>query len=167
MKELLQYAHVFVDGRGYAGQATSVEVPKIETITREFSAGGMSGAIKVRMARHKELTAKIKFAGLDPQILSLFSIAEGVTIPFTVRASTQDRDGTTHAHVIKMRGFIETLDEGEWKEGDEAPMSIDIALDYYKREHDGVELIEADPVNMIFKVRGVDQLAQHRRNIGR
>lgn len=127
----------------------------------------MSGAVKVRTGRHKTLSAKIKFASLDPEILSLFDVGEGSSAAFTVRGSTQDRDGTTHAHVIKMRGFIETLDEGEWKDGEEAPTALDIAPDYYKREHDGVELIEADPVNMIFRVRGVDQLAQHRRNIGR
>lgn len=167
MKELLQFINIFVDGRGYAGQATSVEVPKLEVLTREFSAGGMSGPVEVRNGRHKPLSAKIKFASLDPQILSLFDVGEGANVAFTVRGSTQDRNGTTHAHVIKMRGFIKVLDEGEWKDGEEAPTTLDIALDYYKREHDGAELIEADPVNMIFRVRGVDQLAQHRRNIGR
>lgn len=48
IRELLQYQQVFVDGRGYAGIASAVEVPKIEILTREFSAGGLSAPVKVR-----------------------------------------------------------------------------------------------------------------------
>lgn len=167
IKEILQFMNVFVDGRGYAGVASSVEVPKIEVVTREYGAAGMSGQIEVRMARHEKLTASIQFEGIDPKLLVLFDIAQGAEIGVTCKGSTQDRDGATHAHTIKMRGFVKIVDEGEWKEGEDAPLKLDFALSYYKREHDGVELIEADPVNMIFKVRGVDQLAKHRANIGR
>lgn len=167
IKEILQFMNVFVDGRGYAGVASSVELPKIEVITREYGAAGMSGQVEVRMARHEKLTASVQFEGIDPKLIGLFDIAQGKDIGLTFKGSTQDRDGTTHAHSIKVRGFIKALDEGEWKEGEDAPLKLDLSLSYYKREHDGVELIEADPINMIFKVRGVDQLAQHRKNIGR
>lgn len=167
IKEILQFMNVFVDGRGYAGVASSVTLPKIEAITREYGAAGMSGPVKVRMARHGLLTASIQFEGIDPALIGLMDIAEGKEIGLTVKGSTQDRSGTAHGHSFKLRGFIEVLDEGDWKEGEDAPLKLDLALSYYKREHDGVELIEADPINMIFKVKGVDQLAQHRRNIGR
>jgi hypothetical protein len=167
MKEILQFLNVFVDGRGYAGLAASVEVPKLEAITREYGAAGMSAQVDVRMARHQKLTASIQFQGIDPALIGLFDIAQGREIGFTCKGSTQDRDGTTHSHSIKMRGFIKTLDEGEWKEGEDAPLKLDLSLSYYKREHDGRDLIEADPINMIFAVNGVDQLAQHRANIGR
>lgn len=167
IRELLQFQQVFVDGRGYAGIASAVEVPKVEVLTREYSAGGMSGKIKVRQAQHGLLTASVTFQGFDPDLYQHFGIAEGALLPLTVKGSTQDADGKTHAHAIKMRGFIAKLDEGEWKDGEEVPLKIDFELRYYKRERDGVELIEADPVNMVFRVRGVDQLAQHRANIGR
>lgn len=167
IKELLQFQQVFVDGRGYAGLASAVEVPKLEALTREFAAGGMSGPVKVRSGRHGLMEATVTFQGFDPDLYKLFGIAEGALIPLTVRGSTQDLDGNTHAHAIKMRGFIEKMDEGEWKDGEEVPLKLTISLRYYKRERAGVELIEADPINMIFRVNGVDQLAQHRANIGR
>lgn len=167
MNELLKFINVFVDGRGYAGIATSAVLPKLEALTRDFGAGGMSADVEVRSGRHAKMTATLNFEGLDPDLITLFDIAEGKTIAITLRGSTEDRDGSKHAHVIKMRGFIKELDEGEWKPGEPVPLKLPMAIDYYKRERDGVELIEADPVNMIFKVRGVDQLAQHRRNIGR
>ncbi len=141
MKEILQFMNVFVDGRGYAGVASSVELPKLEVLTREFAAGGMSAAVEVRMARHEKLTATVQFEGQAPEILSLFDIGEGREIAVTCRGSSQDRDGTTHAHVVKMRGFIKVLDGGEWKEGEDAALKVEFALSYYKREHDGVELV--------------------------
>lgn len=167
MRDLLQFQNVFVDGKGYAGLASAVQVPTIELLTREFSAGGMSGPVKVRQARHGLLAATITFQGFDPDLYTSLALTEGVLLPLTVKGSTQDADGQTHAHAIKMRGFIEKLDEGEWKDGEEVPLKIDMSLRYYKRERGGVELIEADPVNMIFRIKGVDQLAQHRANIGR
>lgn len=167
MRDLLQFQNVFVDGKGYAGVASAVQVPTIELLTREFSAGGMSGPVKVRQARHGLLAATVTFEGFDPDLYTGLALTEGTLLPLTVRGSTQDTDGTTHAHAIKMLGFIEKLDEGEWKDGEAVPVKLDMSLRYYKRERGGVELIEADPVNMIFRVKGVDQLAQHRANIGR
>ncbi len=167
MRELLQFQQVFVDGKGYAGVASAVQVPTIELLTREFSAGGMSGPVKVRQARHGLLAATITFQGFDPDLYTSLGLTEGTLLPLTVKGSTQDINGETRAHAIKMRGFIEKLDEGEWKDGEEVPLKLDMSLRYYKRERAGVELIEADPINMIFRVKGVDQLAQHRANIGR
>ena len=54
-----------------------------------------------------------------------------------------------------------------WDTTADAEVKLDLSLRYYKRERGGVELIEADPVNMIFRVKGVGQLAEHRANIGR
>lgn len=169
MRDLLKYMNVFVDGYGYAGLASSVEVPKIEIATREFSAAGMSGPIDVRMGRlANALTCKLNFEGFDPRLYRTLSITEGVLIPLTVKGSTEDGDGTAHAHNIAMRGFVKVLDEGEWKDGtDGVPLKLDLSLRYYRRERDGEELIEIDQENMGFRRGGTDLLAEHRANIGR
>lgn len=166
IRELLHHMNVFVDGKGYFGMATEVEVPKPELGTREYSAGGMSAPIDVRQARHAKLTATITLNGFDPDLYGLFDITEGRDVPFTIKGSTEDRDGTTHAHAIKMRGIITKIDEGNWKGGEEVPLKLELSLRYYRRARDGVDLVEADPENMLFKLRGKDLLAGHRRNIG-
>lgn len=167
IREILLAQQVFVDGRGYAGVASAVEVPKIEIKTRDYSAGGMGGDVEIRLPRIEKMIATITFEGFPAELYTHLGLVEGALLPVTVRGSTQDGDGATHRHVVKMRGFIKKLDEGEWKDGENVPLKIDLSLRYYKRERDGVELIEADPVNMIFRVSGVDQLAAHRANIGR
>jgi hypothetical protein len=168
MRDILKFINVFVDGYGYAGVASAVEVPKIELATREFTAAGMAGPIDVRMGRLASvLSAKITFEGFDPHLYEALSPREGATIPLTIKGSTEDGDGKTHAHSIKMQGFIKLLDEGEWKDGEGVPLKLDLSLRYYKRERDGVELFEIDPVNMVFRVRERDLLAEHRTNISR
>jgi len=167
MKELLQYMAVNIDGFGYAGQATEVVVPKLEIATRDFVASGMSGPIKVRMARlASALEAEMTFEGFDPQLYDTFMPLEGETIPFTLRGSTQSGDGSVHAHKIAMRGFVESWDEGTWKEGDAVPLKLKMSLRSYERHIDGVEKWAANPEGMILRRNGVDLLAEHRANIG-
>lgn len=168
MRDLLKFMNAFVDGYGFAGVASAVEVPKIEVATRDFTAAGMAGPIEVRMARlANALTAKLTFEGFDPHLYETLDITEGSLIPFTCKGSTEDGDGATHAHNVAMRGFTKVLDEGEWKDGESVPLKLDMSLRYYRRERDGVELFEIDQENMIFRVKGKDLLAEHRANIGR
>lgn len=127
IREMLQFQQVFVDGKGYAGVASAVQVPTVELLTREFSAGGMSGPVKVRSARHSLLAAMITFQGFDPDLYTSLQLGEGSLLALTVKGSTEDLDGNKHAHAIKMRGFIEKLDEGEWKDGEEVPLKLDTA----------------------------------------
>lgn len=168
MRDILKFMGVFVDGYGYAGVASAVKVPKIEVAAREFKAAGMSGPIDVRMNRLANvLSAELTFEGFDPHIYETLDIGEGSTIPLTVKGSAEDGDGKTHAHKITMRGFAKVIDEGEWKEGEGVPLKLEVSLRYYKRERDGVVLYEVDPVNMVFKVKEKDLLAEHRANISR
>jgi len=168
MRDILKFMNTFVDGYGFAGVASAAEVPKIEVATREFNAAGMAGPIEVRMARlANALMAKLTFEGFDPHLYETLDITEGSLIPFTIKGSAEDGDGATHAHNIKMRGFLKVLDEGEWKDGEGVPLKLEMSLRYYKRERDRVELFEIDQENMVFRVRGKDLLAQHRINIAR
>ncbi|MEM6728839.1 MAG: phage major tail tube protein [Pseudomonadota bacterium] len=166
MRDLLKFMNVFVDGYGFAGVASSVVVPKIEVATREFSAAGMAGPIAVRMGRlESALTCDMNFEGFDPRLYEALDVTEGSLIPFTCKGSTEDGDGTPHAHNVAMRGFIKMLDEGEWKDGDSVPLKLQLSLRYYRRERDGIELFEIDQENMLFRVKGRDLLAQHRANL--
>lgn len=167
MKELLQYMNASIDGYGYAGQVTEAMVPKPEIATREFKAAGMSGPVSVRMERLANvLEAEMTFEGFDPHLYDIFLPAEGETIPFTLRGSTRDGDGKTHAHKIVMRGFVMSWDEGTWKEGEQVPLKLKMSLRHYERHIDGVEKWAVSPENMILRRNGIDLLAEHRRNIG-
>lgn len=168
MRDILQYMGLFVDGRGYFGEAKKVELPKMTIATRDFSASGMAGPIKVRMSRlANALEMKLNFDTIPKDLFDLFSVSEGEEFPFRLKGSVQGADGTTVAHEIVARGFIEEFDEGSWEDGAEAPFAQTVSLRHYERWIDGVEKWVVNPVGMIIRRNGVDLLADHRANIGR
>lgn len=168
MRDILQYMGLFVDGRGYFGEAKKVELPKMTIATRDFSASGMAGPIKVRMSRlANALEMKLNFDTIPKDLFDLFSVSEGEEFPFRLKGSVQGADGVTVAHEIVARGFIEEFDEGSWEDGAEAPFAQTVSLRHYERWIDGVEKWVVNPEGMIIRRNGVDLLAAHRANIGR
>ncbi|WP_107497432.1 phage major tail tube protein [Thalassobius sp. I31.1] len=168
MRDILQYVGIFADGRGYFGDAQKVMLPKMTIATKEFNASGMSGPIKVRMSRlASALETTLTFGGLPSDLYDLLTVSEGEEIPFRFKGSTQGADGTTHAHMIVARGFVEEFDEGTWADAEDAPLNLKISLRHYERHIDGVEKWAVNPEGMILRRNGVDLLAQHRANIGR
>lgn len=168
MRDILQYMGVFVDGRGYFGEAQKAELPKWAVATKDFSASGMSGPIKVRMSRlANALEMTLHFGSIPVALYDLISASEGEEIPLRLKGSTQAADGTTHAHMIVARGFVEEFDEGTWQDGEETPLVQKFSLRHFERHIDGVEKWAVNPEGMILRRNGVDLLADHRRNIGR
>lgn len=168
MRDLLQYVGVFVDGRGYFGEAKKVELPKLTVATREFEGAGMAGPIKVRMSRlANALEMKLHFETLPADLYDLFSASEGEEFPFRIKGSVQGDDGVARPHMIVARGFVEEFDEGAWEDGKEAPLVQTVSLRHYERHVDGVEKWVANPEAMILRRNGVDFLERHRINIGR
>ena len=168
MRDILQYMGLFVDGRGYFGEAKKVELPKLTMATREFQASGMAGPIKVRMSRlANALEMKLNFDAIPADLYDLFSVSEGEEFPFRVKGSVQGADGVTVAHEIVARGFVEEFDEGSWEDGAEAPLMQTVSLRHYERWIDGVEKWAVNPEGMIIRRNGVDLLTEHRANIGR
>lgn len=168
MRDILQYMGMFIDGRGYFGEATKVELPNLTVATKEFSASGMAAPIKVRLSRlANTLEMKVHFETCPPEIYDLFSVSEGEEFPFRWKGSMQGADGVTRAHMVYARGFIEEHDEGTAQEGEGMPLMRSISLRHYERHIDGVEKWAVNPEGMIIRRNGVDLLADHRRNIGR
>ena len=166
IKSILHNFTVFVDGKGKIGQVNEFTPPKLTLKTQEFNGGGMSAPVDVPMGTLEKLEAELTLNGFDADVLTLFSVAPGKVVPFTLRGALLDDDGTTRDMVIKLRGFIREMDRGNFKLGDEATLKLSLSLNYYKEEQGGQVLIEVSPDNMIMTVNGVDQLAETRKALG-
>ena len=102
----------------------------------------------------------------DRDVLALFGVAEGNTIPFIARGALESFDGTVKPVVHTMRGKIISIDRGTWKAGEKPSLQITMNLVYYKEEHDGILVHEVDIENMVRIVNGVDRLSEIRKAIG-
>lgn len=154
----------FVDGRGYTGRVTEIELPKLSLKMEEFRAGGMDAAVELDMGMEK-LEATLTFAEYDPAIYKQFGLVNGNAVALTLRGARQNDTGTDEI-VISLRGGYKELDSGSWKGGDDTSLKASVALRYYKLAIGGKELIEIDVENMVRKIGGVDQLSEQRKALG-
>lgn len=157
--------NLFVDGRGYAGQADEFNAPKLTLQTEEFRAGGMDLPIDVTMGMEK-LVCDFSLKAYDKYTLALFGVVQGASVPLTVREALESFDGTVTPVVHNMRGKITEIDPGTSKPGELAVLKITMSLTYYKQKHGDTVLHEIDAENMVRVINGVDVLAAMRRALG-
>lgn len=157
--------NLFVDGRGYAGQVEEFNAPKLALKLEEFRAGGMNAPVELTMGMEK-LECDFSLISYDKDVLSLFGVSEGFTVPFVAREALESLDGTVTAVVHTMNGKIKEIDPGTSKSGDKSSLKITMSLTYYKLEHGGTVVQEIDVENMIQSVNGTDALAATRAALG-
>lgn len=164
-RDVLKNLNLFVDGKGYAGQLQEFTPPKLTLQTEDARLGGMDMAVELTMGMEK-LEADFTLISYDRDVLALFGVAEGSTVPLVVREALESFDGTVTPVVHTMRGKIKELDPGTHKPGEVAPLKASLALTYYKQAHGGTTVHEIDPVNMVRVINGVDALAAQRGALG-
>lgn len=164
-RDVSKNINLFVDGRGYAGQVEEVNPPKLTQKTEEFRGGGMNAPIEITLGMEK-LEADFTLVSYDRDVLALFGVTEGNTVPFIVREALESFDGTITAVVHTMRGKIKEIDPGARKPGDVPKLKVSLALSYYKLQHGGTAVHEIDVENMIQVINGTDALAAVRSALG-
>lgn len=157
--------NAFVDGRGLAGQIDEFNAPELTLQTEEFRAGGMDAAIDITMGMEK-LVCDFSLKAYDRNVLALFGVVEGSTVPVTLREALESFDGTVTPVVHTMRGKITKLTPGTSKPGEVPLLKADLSLTYYKLQHGDVVVHEIDVENMVRIVNGVDSLADIRAALG-
>lgn len=164
-RDIRKNFNLFVDGRGYAGQADEFNAPKLTLQTEEFRAGGMNLPIDVTMGMEK-LVCDFSLKSYDKNVLALFGIVEGSNVPLTVREALESYDGTVTPVVHTMRGKITEIDPGTSKPGELAPLKVTMSLAYYKMKHGDTVVHEIDAENMVGVINGTDLLEGFRSALG-
>jgi P2 family phage contractile tail tube protein len=155
----------FVDGRGHAGEVEEFNAPKMAIKVEEFRAGGMNAPIDLDMGMEK-LEADFSLVKYSADVLALFGMAAGNSVPLVFREALESHDGTVTPVVHTMLGRIREVDPGTSKAGDKPSLKFSLTLTYYKLQHGARVLQEIDVVNMVHVIDGVDRLAAQRAALG-
>ncbi len=115
----------------------------------------------------EKLELEMTFGGLMRSILKQFGLVkvDGVLMRFN-GSYQRDDTGEIDAVEITMRGKHIELEPGDAEPGKDTEFKTKSTLTYYKLNINGQDVVEIDVVNMIYKIDGVDRLAEHRKNIG-
>ena len=161
INNILRNVSVWVDGRGYAGEATQVSLPEVNIQTEEFRPGGRDAPVELDMGM-EAMEASLQFGSVEKGIIG----SVGKEIPITVRGATRDRDGTVHPVRAELTGRVKSLETGDWQPGERSTTTLTLSVDYYRMEMDGDEVLEIDIPNMVRRVDGEDQLGDMREALG-
>jgi P2 family phage contractile tail tube protein len=163
--QILKNFNLFVDGRGYAGNIDEITLPVLDVLEEDYRAGGMDAPVGIDMGMEK-LTASFKLSKFDREVLALWGVAVGGTIPFVFRGALESLDGSVQAVVINMTGRIKTVETDSVTPGAKAGQTFTLSLTAYRYEQDSVVVHDIDVLNMKRIIGGVDRLAQIRAAIG-
>ena len=162
--DVLRNVHVFVDGRGYAGVADEVDLPKLTVKTEEHRSGGMDASVLLDMGLEK-LECSFTMASLSAEILKKW--AAPALVPVVFRGALESEDGRVSSVLARCRGKIIEVDFGTWKPGEKSQTKFMVTVRRYTYEQPaGTVIHDIDVDNMTRIVNGVDQLAEQRQALG-
>jgi P2 family phage contractile tail tube protein len=159
---ILKNLNLFNEGQSYLGEIATVTVPKLALEMQDWKGGGMFGKVQLDMGLDK-LEQEFATGGPMRDVLRQFGVTNisGVFLRFA-GAYQNDSTGEVDTVEITTRGRHSEIDMGEAKPGEPGEFKVKSALTYYRLDWNGVEEIEIDLLNMIFRVGGVDRLAEIR-----
>lgn len=164
----LKHQNLFNDGESFVGQCSSVTLPTLARKMEAFRGAGMDGPVKVDMGHSDDgLQIEWTLGGWGLSVLRQFGAvrADGVMLRWA-GSIQRDDTGEVSAVEVVVRGRHEEIDFGDSEAGEDTEHTITTACTYYKLSIDGNEEIEIDILNFVFKIGGVDMLAEHRAAIG-
>lgn len=161
--------NVYDDGNKLVGITNEVTLPTLEPITETISGAGIAGEVDSPTLGHfGSMTIDIPFRTVTDQSFKLFK-PEAQLI--TLRGSQQAYDtaaGNVNKIPVKvvLRTQPKSMDLGTFTVGGPTNTTNTLEVLYIKITVDGVDVLEVDKYNFIYKVNGVDYLAEVKDQIG-
>jgi P2 family phage contractile tail tube protein len=164
--DILKNFQLFVDGRGFAGNADEIQLPSLTSIIEDFRAGGLDSTLPIEMGQEK-MEASWTLSKFDSDTLALWGVAPGSTVPVVARGALESfATGTVTPIVARMAGRIRSIEPGAWKAGEKPTLKITMDVTAYTYTQNGRTIHDIDVLNMKRIINGVDRLAAQRAAIG-
>jgi P2 family phage contractile tail tube protein len=163
-------ANIYADGSSFFGKADEVNLPGIKAKMSDPHAPlGAIGEVDYAAGFEKMDGCKIKWNGFYPEAIKKFSnIYQAVKLQ--VRFSIDQYSDNTRTGQLPGVAYLTVrpvdLPGGNFKAKSNPELETNLACTYIKLEINGVEQYELDFEAMIYKVDGVDLMAQYRANLG-
>jgi len=163
---LLNHYNVYNSAEKLVGVSGEVELPEFSSITDTLEGTGVLGEIEdPATGQFESMTVKIPFAILLTSVYDICNVNESALL--TLRGSEQVIDPSTGKTVyqpckVVLRGKAKTITNGSMQKGKKMEPEVELEILYIKIEVNNEELVELDKLNFVYKVRGVDLMADIR-----
>lgn len=160
--------NIYVDGSNYLGKADEVTLPQPKAKESDHNPLGIFGALKYPSGIDN-MEAKIKWNSYYLEAIRKFGNIFTAT-KIQVRWSLETYSGNSRVGSVPAVAYITArpndMPGGNFKSKDNVELESNLSVSYYKLEINGEELIEYDAEANIYKVDGVDLLADYRAHLG-
>ena len=164
----LTNANIYVDGANLLGQSKSVELPEIAHKRDDHEALGMIGMTEF-FAGIEKMEAKIVWNSFYPDSAGKI-YNPTVPVSMQIRSSLEkyEAGGRTEElpFVVYMTAAFKNAPTGKFGQHENVDFESQLAVYYVKIEVNGVEYLEIDVLANIYRVDGVDIMANYRSNLG-
>lgn len=167
--EKLNDFRVFLSGSPDLKGVADLQLPSFDAMTETISGAGIAGEYESPNFGHFQ---SMKFT-LNWRMITgeLTGFLRPGAVQLDCRLANQEYDQATGQHLFKanrvvVKGPVTKNDLGKASKGSPYEGSTEIEVTYIKLERDGVVIVELDKLNYIYKVNGVDYMANIRRALG-
>lgn len=160
--------NVYVNDTSRHGTASEVTCPEVNYTMNDYNALGMIGTAKF-FNGIEGMESTIKWTYPDNECLQAFANPlKAIEVMVRSNKAVYDNQENTdnQAVVILMRGFPTKHQGGTFAPKADVEVESTLAVNYYKLEVDGVEILEIDTIANIFKIDGNDIWSEVRNNLG-
>lgn len=165
--EIIHSFNIYNTGNRLVGVTGEVAIPNFEGVTSTTGGAGILGEYEsIAIGHYGSMEQVIPFRCIDEDFFTLISPSESVeltlrgAIQHTVR--TNLNSGAIGMRVV-YRGRCKNIAVGTARLRGQMDSQITLELTYIYVEMDGKPRIELDKINEVFKINGVDKLAQIKR----
>lgn len=161
--EKVNDCNAYLDGSKMIGMASSVSLPEINMKTSTTEGFGIGGEIdSPTIGQFESLEQEVQFNTLYSSAVDMLSPQSTVNLTFRASQQVYDTSGG-YAHkglrVVEV-GRVKSFKPGKIEKGEAMEASVTLELTYILIEVDGSAILELDKLNRVYKVNGVDMLAE-------
>lgn len=164
----LTNANIYQNGANFLGMAEEITLPVIKSKMSEHKALGMNAAIELVSGMDK-LEARIKWNSFYPDAM-VMAANPFAAVQIQCRSSLEVYSAAGRLEeqpvVCYMTAQYKDFPLGNFKQSDNVELESTLNVTYVKLVINGREIVEVDTIANIYKVDGVDLLANYRANLG-
>lgn len=161
MRHTLQGFTMHIDGLDFGLDTEEVDLPIPTPKTEEYLGGGVDLTVDQPMGALDALSATVKMAGSNPEVLKRMGLGPGVTTRLTFRAAVlRQMDGGIATHVCIVQGCMNGGSRDRWQRGTKSGLEFIVnGIQYLRYEVDAEVIHEVQMYPPKRIINGVDQLA--------
>lgn len=158
----LKNMNLFLDGITHLAKIPEYTPPKVSLQIEDYRGGGMLGPIGVNLGVEK-LEAEFTAGGLIVAPLVQFGAAQhdAAMLRFAGAFQSDSSGGWTAVEDV-LRGRYTEIDNGNRAPGKDTEHKFKFYASYYRQTIGGIEALEIDMLGGVFRVYGVDRMAEMR-----